>query len=76
MIYRVISCQERVLASTSMREAWCSQARKSLHFTRVMDAKFRASRSVMGLDILWQRERLDSQKTLEDEAKFQRGVEF
>lgn len=54
-IYKVISCQ-RVLASVSMRKARCCQSEKesSPHFIKIMDAKFRASMSVIRSGMLWQ----------------------
>lgn len=60
-----------------MKEAWCSEAGKksSSHFIRIMDAKFRISGSVMGPSMLWQSERSESQRTLEDEAKTQKDVQ-
>lgn len=55
----------------TMREAWCSQAGKesSPHSMKIMDAKFRIYVSIMRPGMLWQSERLESQRTLEDEAK-------
>ena len=43
----------RVLASKTMREVWCNQAGKksSPHFIRLMDSKFKASRSLRGSGI-------------------------
>ena len=58
-----------------MREAWCNQAGENPHFIRIIDNQFRASRSVMGPGMLWQSERSESQRTVEDEAKTQRAVQ-
>ena len=71
----MISCQQKSLASKTMREAWCNQAGENPHFIRIIDNQFRASRSVMGPGMLWQSERSESQRTVEDEAKTQRAVQ-
>ena len=64
LIYNVISCQQKSLASKTMREAWCNQAGENPLFIRIIDNQFRASRSVMGPGMLWQRERTESQRIL------------